>query len=194
VIEKYVDYLQLRKHVVEEYNCGEDETVQTSLRYVYKGTGPTFDLPEFLSANPKEKISTRSWTKALEGVMLILGISIGVVLCSFGLFFGVLFATTPLGDWQEVYLSNSTLNGLLISCSCLCATSAVVFAILFLVLIGVAAYYVNRRDRGTHLSRKLRATAEAFELEAGELEPLATFVVPPKSTPGPVDYSIAGVL
>jgi hypothetical protein len=185
VIEKYVDYLQLRKHVVEEYNCGEDETVQTSLRYVYKGTGPKFDLPEFLSATPKERITTRDWTEALEGGIISLGVSIVVALCSFGIFSGVLSLIVTRGDATRRY-PKLHLYELLFDWNYICITFAGLFIILFLVLIGVAAYYVNKRDRSTLLSRKLRSTAEAFELEAEELKPLATFVVPPTSTPGPV--------
>ena len=186
VIEKYVDYCELRNQVVEEYNCDEDETIQTSLRYVYKGTGPKFDLPEFLSATPKERITIRDWTKALEGVVLILGVSIVVTLCSFGIFSGVLSLIVTREDATFNYSNSNNLHELLTNWNYICITFAGLFIILFLVLIGVAAYYVNRRDRSTLLSRKLRAITEAFELEAEELEPLATFVVPPTSTPGPV--------
>jgi serine/threonine protein kinase len=185
VIEKYVDYCELRNQVVEEYNCDEDETIQTSLRYVYKGTGPKFDLPEFLSATPKERITIRDWTKALEGVLLSLGVSIDVALYSCMIFWMALLIASS-------YSANFRLLGLVLCC--LSLLFSVLFAILYLVLIGVAAYYVNKRDRGSHLSRKLRSTADALELEAEELKPLATFVVPPISTPGPVEGSVAGVL
>jgi hypothetical protein len=185
VIEKYDDYCELRNQVVEQYNCCEDETVQTSLRYVYKGTGPTFDLPDFLSAHGREKFTTRDWTKALEGVLLSLGVSIDVALYSCMIFWMALLIASS-------YSANFRLLGLVLCC--LSLLFSVLFAILYLVLIGVAAYYVNKRDRGSHLSRKLRSTADALELEAEELKPLATFVVPPISTPGPVEGSVAGVL
>ena len=185
VIEKYDDYCELRNQVVEQYNCCEDETVQTSLRYIYKGTGPTFDLPDFLSAHGREKFTTRDWTKALEGVLLSLGVSIDVALYSCMIFWMALLIASS-------YSANFRLLGLVLCC--LSLLFSVLFAILYLVLIGVAAYYVNKRDRGSHLSRKLRSTADALELEAEELKPLATFVVPPISTPGPVEGSVAGVL
>ena len=171
VIQAHAEYCELRNQIIEEYDCSNDEVIQISLAYTSNKEDPKFELPDYFAANPKDKITTGEVAKALVSGVQIIGISLVWLLCLAGV-----MCITPLIN-HDIYNPDYMYLPIVLL-GYLSSIFATIFAVAIVFFICKTGYSIYRSDKGTRLSRKLQATAQALELEAEELRPLSLFVIP----------------